>query len=870
MATLSPGAIIDGRYAIVALLGQGDAGVVYKARHQLMNRIVAVRMLPAELSSNQEALEIFRQEAKSVSALNHSGIVSVHDFGVTAEGQAYLVTDFLEGASLADLLSAQEPLAWQKVVSIFCQVCAVLAYAHKRGVMHRDLRPNNIILTDSGSNSPDVKVTDFFVGKSDRPSIAESQQLLSDSQARFILPYMSPEQILGRAIDQRADIYSLGCVIYQCLAGKPPLLGRSAAETVSMQLSLKPSSFNQLRADLQAPPWLEPVVLKALEKDVEKRWQSMSELSDELSKHWSDSKAEQSTVKSTKHMLNGAAAPSTGKRPSLLSIATFCVAGAVVIACSFALYAEFPCIRAWTALKFAEQKEGASPQAVLAAMRDLQGLYENRHRYAEATDLGLRVLALSESTTGKTSDATLEAEVRLANLFLKQGRTAEASQYCRKAFKVIERSISRESKNSRCQVLLSLSEQLLPVLKATAVDKDGQEQYARALGLAGDWSLRLGDPKRAKVFLEAALAVHKGLKVSRREDRYWALLTLASVYTELEQYPEAERLYELATNQFVERFGLRHPYTAQCFHNFAFCYSRQKKYSQAVECMKKTISVDETAGEIFQSKQLLPSLEQLLGFMDVAGLKAEREPICLRQIKLETKLYGQPRDATLLRLVGIYYDQGKKADCERVLSDVLARLNRQGEHADPQALNRLGIYYGQSRQIALAVDAFKRAAASARTDPRCSIEFVAQVLYQLAVAQAEIGRYQEAEQSFKESLIECEKVPDGARPLVVAILTGRADCSTHLNNQAMQVEFLKQAVELIDPSRVPPDDSHFARVLKLTSIYREHQQFDAIAKLLKKLMTYCNQHPEKPDCVECRRQYEEALSHLGKTSKLVD
>lgn len=835
-----------------------------------MNRMVAVRMLPAELSSNQDALEIFRQEARSVSGLSHSGIVSVHDFGVTAEGQAYLVTDFLEGSSLADLLNAQAPLAWQKVVSISSQVCAVLAYAHKRGVIHRDLRPNNIILADRDSNNPDVKVTDFFVGKSDRPSIAESQQLLSDTQARFILPYMSPEQILGRAIDQRSDIYSLGCVIYQCLAGKPPLLGRSAAETVSNQLSVKPSSFNELRADLQIPQWLESVVLKALEKDAEKRWQSMSELSEELSKHWSDGGAEQSTVKSTQGVLNDAAERLTAKRSNLLSITTLCVAAVAVLAGSFALYGEFPLIRAWTALQIAEQKEGATPQAVLAAMRHLEKLYENKQRYAEATDLALRMLSLAESKTGKTSDATLEAEVRLANLFLKQKRLAEASHYCRKAFKVIERSIGRDSKNSRCQPLLALLEQLLPVLKAIAVDRDGLEQYARALGLAGDWSFRLDRPEQAKVYLEDALNVHKRLQGSRREDRYWALLTLATVYTELEQYQDAERLYEVAVKQFVERFGLSHPYTAQCFHNFAFCYSRQKKYAQAVESMKKTVSIDETVGEIFQYKQLLPSLEQLLGFMDAAGMKAEREPICLRQIRLETKLYGQPREATLLRLVGIYYDQGKKADCERVLSDVLPRLNRQGEHADPQALNRLGIYYGQSRQMAAAADAFKRAAASARADPRVSIQFVAQVLYQLAVAQVELGRYQEAEVSFKEALAECEKVPDGARPLVVAILTGRADCSKHLSNQAMQVEFLKQAIELTDPDRIRPDDSYFARVLKLTSIYREHQQFNEIAKMLQKLMPYCNQHPEKPDCVECRRQYEEALSHLGKTSKLVD
>jgi tetratricopeptide (TPR) repeat protein len=866
LVTLFPGAIIDGRYAVLALLGEGATGVVYKAKHQLMNRIVVVRMLPAELAADQDTLEIFRQEAKSVSGLTHPNIVGIHDFGVTTGGEAYLVTDFLSGSSLSDRLNESGAFPWQQALSVFKQMCSVLAYAHKNGVIHRDLRPKNIVLVESDSGFPVVKVTDFAVGKSARPSPAEAEQLLPAAEASQSLPYMSPEQILGRNVDQRSDIYALGCVIYECLAGRPPFLGDSAAETISKQLSQKPPALGLLPAESKAPEWLEQLVSKCLAKDPAKRWQSMADLSEELSKRSGAGGSDGQGAIFNEQASIGQQNDAAGKaRPSRRSgaAAAIAVSGAFVVLLIglLAWAGELPIVCAWTKLKLAEQSGGAQSSRLLAAMLELERLDEGKQRYSEAADLCRRLLAAAESSSGPTSLAAAEAMIRLANVYNCQGRSADAAEYCGKAFQICQKNAGRKATDQQRQTVSTLLQQLLPVARAGSASRARDDLLARALGLAGEFASRAKDFEQARVFLEEALVLHKRVGASRREDKYWSALNLADVYRETNRLQAAESLYKEVSNQFLERFGPTSAYTAQTFHNFAFCYAKQNKYAEAVEMMSKVVEINKNADLRTQFEQLLPTLEQMLNMMEQGGVTDNREKICKQMIELERKKSGRARDVSLIRLVEIYHDEKKFAECERQLKDVLTRVNQ--PDVTPEVLNRLGIYYAHKNQPELAIDTFKRAASILRQDQNCNKLFRAQVLYALAVTQVSLKHYQEAVPAFEEAIAIAEKESGNAKEIASTIMIGLADCFGRLGSDSACESYLKRAVAVLEPVSGRPDQAFFAAVFALSAFYWKHQRLDELEKNLQRILPYCQQNSNEVNCIECLRQQREVLARRG-------
>ncbi len=252
-------------------------GVVYQAKHLLMNRIVAIKMLRGEQSGDEKSFERFKQEARAISVLDHPNIVSIHDFGISSQGQPYLVMDFLDGTSLNQVVTSNGPLPWQRAVQIFLQAAAALAHAHKHGILHRDIKPGNILLL-SGEKADLVKIVDFGIAKIFDPANNASQRLTATGELLLSPVYMSPEQCVGRSLDARSDIYSLGCVMYNVLAGIPPFAGVTAAETVSKHILDTPKAFSAVHPETSVPEALEEMILKALNKDPSKRQQSMQEL----------------------------------------------------------------------------------------------------------------------------------------------------------------------------------------------------------------------------------------------------------------------------------------------------------------------------------------------------------------------------------------------------------------------------------------------------------------------------------------------------------------------------------------------------------------------------------------------------------------
>lgn len=263
-----------GNYEIVEKLGEGGMGEVWRARDARLNRSVAVKVLPSEFAGDPARRSRFEQEARALGALNHPNIVAIYDVG-QSEGQAYLVSELVEGESLRKVID-RGAVAGRKLVDIAVQSAEAIAAAHALGIVHRDLKPENIMLTREGR----VKVLDFGLAKQ---SVAAAQRAEAEtvalSQPGMVfgtVGYMAPEQVRGEPVDARSDIFSLGCVLYELATGRRAFEGKSAADVMSAILREDPPEMTG--SGVTAPAPLESIVRRCLEKEPAQRFQSAADL----------------------------------------------------------------------------------------------------------------------------------------------------------------------------------------------------------------------------------------------------------------------------------------------------------------------------------------------------------------------------------------------------------------------------------------------------------------------------------------------------------------------------------------------------------------------------------------------------------------
>jgi serine/threonine protein kinase len=266
-----------GRYEIRSKLGEGGMGEVYRARDEKLNRDVAIKVLPAELSQNVDRLNRFEQEAQAAGALNHPNILSVYDVGLH-EGAPYIVAELLEGEELREAL-AGGALTSRKAVDYAQQIADGLAAAHDKGIVHRDLKPENIFVCKDGR----VKILDFGLAKLRAPQgdvvsseVATRKQITDPGTVMGTAGYMSPEQVRGHAIDHRSDIFSFGAVLYEMLCGKHAFRRETIAETMTAILKEDPPEVSTINPTINLP--LERIVRRCLEKQPERRFQTASDL----------------------------------------------------------------------------------------------------------------------------------------------------------------------------------------------------------------------------------------------------------------------------------------------------------------------------------------------------------------------------------------------------------------------------------------------------------------------------------------------------------------------------------------------------------------------------------------------------------------
>lgn len=271
------GKTIADRYEVQDLIGQGGTSIVYRAYHKQLRRLVAIKMLKAHLVIDEESKLRFEQEARAVSCLTHPNVITVFDVGVSRHSEPYIVMEHLKGTSLSGLISGQTRLAVPEAVHIFSQCCAALGHAHKKEVIHRDVKPSNIMLIGTDEDPHFVKILDFGLAK--LHSLTGEFQRLTKTGEVFGSPvYMSPEQCTGKKLDFRTDIYSLGVVMFETLTGRPPFKERNSIDIIRRQIKEPPPKPTEVAPEANIPVRLEAIVLKCLAKNPQERFASMEDL----------------------------------------------------------------------------------------------------------------------------------------------------------------------------------------------------------------------------------------------------------------------------------------------------------------------------------------------------------------------------------------------------------------------------------------------------------------------------------------------------------------------------------------------------------------------------------------------------------------
>jgi serine/threonine protein kinase len=290
--------IIRNKYEILDKIGEGGMACVYSARHLVFNEICAIKLVNDDLAADAGFLRRFETEALITRKLRHTNAVRVDDFDFAEDGRPFIVMELVEGRNLRDVIREEHSLAWKRAVGITRQIAEALAVAHKLGIVHRDIKPDNIVLIQDRNGQEKVKVLDFGIAKLRIAAEAQHTNLTMTGMLIGTPLYMSPEQFLGNkaaaGIDGRADLYALGVLLFQMLTGQPPFNSDTAYGLMLHHMQTPLQLPHEVRPELEIPKPISEVVLKAMEKDRARRYQTAEELTAALDEpvNWSSTACE--------------------------------------------------------------------------------------------------------------------------------------------------------------------------------------------------------------------------------------------------------------------------------------------------------------------------------------------------------------------------------------------------------------------------------------------------------------------------------------------------------------------------------------------------------------------------------------------------
>jgi serine/threonine-protein kinase len=275
------GQTLNNRFKIESKLGEGGFGAVYRAVQEGIGRVVALKLLHPEMTRDGNLVARFRREGLVMCGLKDAHTITTYDFDQTPDGTLYIAMELLEGRSLHDVFHDESPIGWQRMFKIAQAICSSLSEAHAQGIVHRDLKPENIHLETRPGNPEFVKVLDFGIAKVMRGDGISNQspQLTATGQTLGTLEYMSPEQLMGKQLDGRSDVYAVGVVCYELITGRLPFPdAKGPAGLITAQLRQTPDRPSVANPAGNIPPGVDEIILRCLEKDKRKRWENADEL----------------------------------------------------------------------------------------------------------------------------------------------------------------------------------------------------------------------------------------------------------------------------------------------------------------------------------------------------------------------------------------------------------------------------------------------------------------------------------------------------------------------------------------------------------------------------------------------------------------
>ncbi len=534
---LETGSIIDGKFRVLNLLGEGGMGAVYRVRHLMLEKDVALKTF-SRTSLTDEACLRFQREAQALGKLNHGNIIAVYDFGMSQEGIPYYTMEFLSGCSLADRIKSDGPIAAAEAAQVFQQVCRGLSLAHSKGIIHRDLKPGNIFLTVDGFGAESgvcAKIVDFGIA-----SLADTSgpgQRLTRCGAVFGSPlYMSPEQAAGLPVTARSDIYSLGCSIFEALTGVPPYLGRSAMETVVMHSSAPLPGLQEAAGGKYFPAELEELVARMLEKAPQARPADMKEVELTLRKL------------SLGDTLRVSVAPEENDEPANSTRELGLTPGRVSIllaACLIGL-----CFAA--ALGAGVWGSHSSPRAVPA---------ERGVDKADYDTISLSLPAMKSQAKG--------LDICLSSDELNAFRAAVASGHYEKGISLLRKNMER---------------------RHYALDSPEQAEILSNLGVCYS---SLSQYRQAEENLGLAISIFEKRFGCESERLAPSLTFLAACKTKQHKYVDAERLFRRALSIGEKNFGPDDLFTADCLTGLGQMYLERGDRSSAESCLSRALLIYE-------------------------------------------------------------------------------------------------------------------------------------------------------------------------------------------------------------------------------------------------------------------------------------
>ena len=710
------GSLLAGKYQITRRIGRGGMGAVYQATHVLMDRVVAIKIVRANFANkDSHCLQRFRLEAKASSCLNHPNIMTVYDFGITDDGVAYLVMDYIDGEGLDVMLKREGHLPASRAVALFGQACNALAHAHDKGVVHRDLKPSNIMLVRDEHGGEHVKIVDFGIARM-LPGRSRSAEVVDDGGQVIGSPlYMSPEQCMDDEQDGRSDVYSLGCLLYEALAGFAPMADKHVLGIMYKHLNEAARPFATAAPERRVPAEVEQVVLRSLAKNPSERFQTMSDFASALKRALELNAQQHDYVERAQvpeqivgmppggvtagydidpveqhyiRQLRSAQDDFGNDNPQIVPFLH--QLGDYYVSRSKPSRAE----RQFRgAVELLVQEYGPWDIRVAEAVLRLAELYRTNGRAFDAEPLYVDLLKIKKTALGKAHPDIPFVMLRLAELYLATARLDQAYKCYSQCLRTAE-SIFGPDDPVLSAIIVGLASVLMQMQKL----EESAWLYNRAIEL-NEYNLGPAHPAvigplvalgvvyrklenwtESERVLLRALDVHRANYDHDTPEMAHALWLLAEIYSHRDMVNEAEKLYEHVLVYF-ERTSSEDDFVAQLYNNYGVHFVRNQEMDRAEAQFVKALRLRErkygrTSEQVASSLNLIATLYHSQNKFDLAEVFYQRSLDACRKLPSSKDLTSD----NLKALGDLYATQNRYAEAEPAY--VQAMEVRSAEHPD--------------------------------------------------------------------------------------------------------------------------------------------------------------------------------------------